>query len=702
MHPRCRTNLSCDTKIPYTFETNWQYDSWNRLVSMQYPDGETVTYEYNNGGKLYKMTGDKNSVQYDYIRAVLYDQFESRTYMEYGNGTHSEYTYHPQNRRLTNLKSYEMSGLLMHDISYYYDDAGNITGQGNYGDYVNGNSGGTYEYAYDYDDLYRLTGSYGYFSSHNNGYKLFDLSMDYSPSGNITNKTLSAQTLINGNQVNISYNNDYYYNDRPHTVTEAGNFSFEWDGNGNMVWRSLIDGERYQCWDEENRLTVVRDKSELSQASVYLYDAGGERAWKFAGQELQMKLSGKTMYSSINFDKTLYTSPYLVMTEQEYTKHYFIEGERVCSKIGGGFAPAPWLPSSAPLDFLQGCHDELGAQLMEKIHRNLACADYHFDWKIQPALEPAHNESDEPETLQYFYHPDHLGSASFVTDATGYVDQHIQYLPFGELFISQRNNEFDTRYKFTAKELDNETNYTYFGARYYDSDISIWLSVDPLSDKYPNLSPFNYCSNRPIVAVDPDGRDGIIIVDKETKTLTVTAIYYVPTKRLSSVKIPMYHSKDIEYLNTSINSFLNKQKYKVTEGEYTGYDVKFNLQFVDGGTHIEAYSKLGTDLMNGYSISNTFEKSNAKYYPRFKMGKDGKIIGGLTSNFNQIIMNTFCDTKRNRIHEIFHTLFFNEDDAASGIGSYGTEEMPNQNDINILINNVALPKVEKNVINEAE
>jgi RHS repeat-associated protein len=118
------------------------------------------------------------------------------------------------------------------------------------------------------------------------------------------------------------------------------------------------------------------------------------------------------------------------------------------------------------------------------------------------------------------------------TDATGYVDQHtmcrsifygvlqaslcstntnkiqigMQYLPFGELFISQRNSTFDSRYKFTAKELDNETNYTYFGARYYDSDLSIWLSVDPLADDYPSLSPYIYCANNPIVYVDPDGR----------------------------------------------------------------------------------------------------------------------------------------------------------------------------------------------------
>ena len=67
--------------------------------------------------------------------------------------------------------------------------------------------------------------------------------------------------------------------------------------------------------------------------------------------------------------------------------------------------------------------------------------------------------------MKIHYHSDHLGSASFVTNAEGGVMQHLQYLPYGELFVSQRNSkEFDSRYKFTAKELDNETSYTYFGA----------------------------------------------------------------------------------------------------------------------------------------------------------------------------------------------------------------------------------------------
>jgi len=60
---------------------------------------------------------------------------------------------------------------------------------------------------------------------------------------------------------------------------------------------------------------------------------------------------------------------------------------------------------------------------------------------------------------------------------------------------------------FSAKERDSETGLSYFGARYYSSDLSIWLSVDPMSDKYPSLSPYVYCANNPVKLVDPNGED---------------------------------------------------------------------------------------------------------------------------------------------------------------------------------------------------
>ena len=61
---------------------------------------------------------------------------------------------------------------------------------------------------------------------------------------------------------------------------------------------------------------------------------------------------------------------------------------------------------------------------------------------------------------------------------------------------------------FTGKERDEETGYGYFGARYMDYELTtMWLSVDPMSDKYPGISPYGYCAWNPVKLVDPDGRD---------------------------------------------------------------------------------------------------------------------------------------------------------------------------------------------------
>ena len=126
--------------------------------------------------------------------------------------------------------------------------------------------------------------------------------------------------------------------------------------------------------------------------------------------------------------------------------------------------------------------------------------------------------------MRYFYHPDHLGSSSvstplnnhWITDGSGNVIQHLHYLPFGEDWVDQRNASWSAPYTFSGKEKDVETGYSYFGARYYDSGLSIWLSVDPMSDKYPNLTPYAYCASNPVILVDPDGRDWYESEDKKT------------------------------------------------------------------------------------------------------------------------------------------------------------------------------------------
>jgi RHS repeat-associated protein len=109
----------------------------------------------------------------------------------------------------------------------------------------------------------------------------------------------------------------------------------------------------------------------------------------------------------------------------------------------------------------------------------------------------------------FFYHSDHLGSSSYITDKTGLVTQSFAYLPYGEQWVdvSYQNPAFATTYKFSGKEKDEETGFGYFGARYYYDYLSIWLSTDPHADNYPHLSPYNYCSNNPIMKIDPDGKD---------------------------------------------------------------------------------------------------------------------------------------------------------------------------------------------------
>ena len=115
-------------------------------------------------------------------------------------------------------------------------------------------------------------------------------------------------------------------------------------------------------------------------------------------------------------------------------------------------------------------------------------------------------ENDDYEKMQFYYHPDHLGSSSYITNLDGEVVQHIEYVPFGEVFVEERNNIWNTPYLFNAKEFDEETGLYYYGARYYEPRLSLWMSVDPLQEKYPNISTYCYAANNPIKFIDSDGR----------------------------------------------------------------------------------------------------------------------------------------------------------------------------------------------------
>ena len=165
------------------------------------------------------------------------------------------------------------------------------------------------------------------------------------------------------------------------------------------------------------------------------------------------------------------------------------------------------------LQWVTQCYEE-----ERTLHTAVHCEeDLLASLLILPPYDPEYPASDI-----YYYHSDHLGSASWITNSSGDPVQYIHYMPYGELWKNQQRTPYNERFKFTGKERDEETGYDFFGARNYTSAASIWLSVDPLADKYPGISPYAYCAWNPMKYVDPDGRE-IRITGEDGMTVT-----YVP------------------------------------------------------------------------------------------------------------------------------------------------------------------------------
>ena len=237
---------------------------------------------------------------------------------------------------------------------------------------------------------------------------------------------------------------------------------------------------------------------------------------------------------------TLYASSLVTLTKHGYTnvtevesrasslalprcsnvtegKHYFEEGRRICSKIGSG------MHGNVTVEEIDSRVGELASSYDEQYHTQSEGIrqTFHDCIEANPQIidgvnlhrmlidrELRHDE-DEPA---FFYHSDHLGSAAYLT-LRGQVYQTLNYLPYGEDWVER--NYFaphDTTrlsiYRFNGKEKDYESGFHYYGARYYWSEILTgWLSVDPMIDKYPSISPYAYCAWNPVTVIDPDGRD---------------------------------------------------------------------------------------------------------------------------------------------------------------------------------------------------
>ena len=176
----------------------------------------------------------------------------------------------------------------------------------------------------------------------------------------------------------------------------------------------------------------------------------------------------------------------------------------------------------------------------------------------------------------------------------------------------------DWTYTFSAKERDPETGLSYFGSRYYSSDLNIWLSVDPQSDKYASLSPYVYCADNPVKLVDPNGEeffDDIVIHGKNKSSITIkTSLIDLDlnanvdfggnyTLNLENVAIGFqteFVATGQAGIGTSYGGF--KSKIMFFGGDYSGYWYDYvggDMQIVCGAS-VEASVGIQTSLVLGF------------------------------------------------------------------------------------------------------
>ena len=539
------------------------YDSWNRVQTMTYPDGEVVTYHYNAAGQVESMTSNKQGRQSVIVDRIGYDKEGHTVYTKLGNGTETTYTYDKQRERLQAM-NLTADGQTVMENRYRYDAVDNILGITNAANPTSltklnkAKLGGRSSHTYEYDELNRLI--------HANG-KAKRASYDMVMSFGRMSEPLTKVQKVDSTTTAKSYNFAYKYEDSNHPTapTQIGHDHYTYDANGNptLVTNDSANTTREMYWDEDNRLMVLSDNGKTSR---YTYNAAGERIMKSYGTMEGVYINGApqgiTFHETDNF--TLYPASILSVNKNRFTKHYFLGDKRVASRIGtglfnnvygrnGSYVTAGQQDYAERMNQIQKQKETYykqqgiapGVPTMKGAYGDPENTGVGYNTVItelgdhsvpegwiqtpkhnttegnEPGAPISWNDPTNPENPQpgygyvdndttkeetFFYHSDHLGSTSYITDSKGNITQYDAYLPYGELLVDEHSSSEDMPYKFNGKEMDAETGLYYYGARYLNPVTCLWYGVDPLAEKYKEIGSYVYCADNPINLFDPDGQ----------------------------------------------------------------------------------------------------------------------------------------------------------------------------------------------------
>ena len=278
----------------------------------------------------------------------------------------------------------------------------------------------------------------------------------------------------------------------------------------------------------------------------------------------------------------------------------------------------------------------------------------------------------------YIYnYVDHLGNIRLSygkNQSTGKVNvlEENNYYAFGLKHEGYNDKSISTsyNYKYNGKELQETGMYDY-GARMYMPDIGRWGVVDPLAEKYPNMSPYNYVANNPVMFVDPDGKDFGVRIDHKNHTIVIEANYY-------------YQNQDGYDKNKGSLAQWNSLGASYTTADGVEYAVSFDVKGVvaEDGQNVQ-------DLASNDPIGNSVQELSDNGYLGWVgavTGSESKTQehmdnqgGGATARGKNIANKSSVANDKTRTHEMGHT--FGQGENAGGVMDYAEsfDKMSNAN-----------------------
>lgn len=202
------------------------------------------------------------------------------------------------------------------------------------------------------------------------------------------------------------------------------------------------------------------------------------------------------------------------------------------------------------------------------------------------------------QQIMWYYLTDHLGSTRAVVDDAGNVLETFDYYPFGLLIPKRNTASANTTEKFSGKELDENINQYYFGARYYDPALGRFFVTDRFAETYPSLTPYQYAANNPMNLIDVNG-DSVQAITLEAQRMILNTL-----------------PKDVrENVVFSSDGFIDRSVMGKTSSESGNFaalkqlvddDRLFKVEVASGFTHKEGKEIFGDITMGDPSEAGPF------------------------------------------------------------------------------------------------